>query len=183
MRQSGWLLLLLALFVTEGWGDVYQKAGMFVSVFDTVTDYQFGGVGLQYEVGRSSDWGKVGGEFRLGYVGYSDNSNSSYGEDRDCSIVPIELGLKLSKPVGERWAPYISAGVGLYTFRDFSDYDYDDILGYHGAIGCEFYFQKQLGVYLQLKYTKATDDLEGNGFGTHYGIDGLGGDLGVFFRF
>lgn len=177
-------LLILTMMATAGHADMYQKLGGFLSTVDTITDYTFFGIGLQYEIGYKSTWGAIGGEFRLSYTSYTDDDHDAYGDDEEnYSIIPIEAGLKYSKPLGDKWAPYISGGVGLYKFKDDSDFDYDDIVGFHGAIGCEFYLVEAFGLFLQLKYTDATDDLEGHGLGNRYGVEGLGGDAGMIVRF
>jgi hypothetical protein len=80
-------------------------------------------------------------------------------------------------------APYASVGVGVYSFDDDSSFSYDPLMGFYGALGCEFRSRQLHCIYFQLKYTLATGDVDGNGFGTTYGVDGIGGEIGVMARF
>lgn len=181
LRAIGLSLVLCASVCQAG---AYQKTGCFFSMIDTISDFQFWGVGLQYEAGQQGDWGSLGAEFRVSYDMYEETDSSSYADDnRKCSIVPLEVGAKYALAAGARWAPYASLGVGLYMFEDYTDFDYDSIVGFHGALGAEFYIDPSVGLYLQLKYTQATDEVEGNGFGDEYGVEGLGGDMGIFLKF
>jgi hypothetical protein len=181
MRLRKLLIVVLTAITTVAQAETYQNIGFSLSEITSVSDYTFWGPGLRYEFGSARSWGDIGAEVRLSYNDYMDESDST--DASTFSIVPFEVGIKYTRLMNAWIAPYAAVGVGVYSFADESDFNYDPLMGFYGAMGCEFRSRRVIGGYFQLKYTSATGDAEGNGFGTTYGVDGIGGEIGVMGRF
>lgn len=162
----------------------FHEIGLVVGSVNTVTDYSFAGPGLRYEFGTVQASGQYGVEVRYTGFLYEVDDYAKGGPMGDYDIAAFEVGFKYAKPMTHA-SPYVVIGLGHYTFEDPSSYDYDALTGFHLAGGVEFLPErsKQLQVFAQLRYTQATDDLEDNRYGTEYGIDGVGFDVGVGWRF
>lgn len=164
--------------------ETFHEIGTFLGSVSSVTDYSFAGLGLRYEFGTLRDSGQYSAEFRFAGFMYEVDDRSQAGPIGDYDITALELGFKYAKPLTQV-SPYVVIGLGHYTFEDPSSYEYDALTGFHLAGGVELLAgrTKSVQLFAQLRYTQATDDVEGNSYGTEYGLDGLGFDAGVGFRF
>jgi hypothetical protein len=174
-RGVGWLLLAAVPVLGAG---CFHGPGIELGAFGSSVDARdlgqgYGGGG-KLEL-NPIDWISVDG--RASWVRFSDT---------DVDLIPLEAAALLNFPtLGERFVPYVGAGVGYYLFRA-DDADLSDDVGFFPLVGLEagLYRVSLLAearwVFLQTDVDSARGELRNL---TEADVDGLGINIGIVFRF
>jgi len=107
-------------------------------------------------------------------------------DDVNIDMIPLEVAALVNLPLfWERFVPYAGVGTGYYMFSG-SGGDLDDEVGYFPLAGLEIGFHK-LSILAEARYLFLETDVE-NGKGElagqdEAGLDGLGINVGLLFRF
>jgi len=150
------------------------ELGVFGSYLDTDDLGEGIGPGVKLEL-QPSDW--LGIDARVSYISF---------DNPDVDMYPLELAALLNIPLAdEQIVPYVGIGAGYYIF-DATGFDMDDNVGFFPVLGLEI-GAYNLSFLIEARWLFLDSDLDDAAadFGnmSEAGLDGLGINLGLLFRF
>jgi len=166
-----------------------HRAGIFGSYIDQENGSGYGG-GVKYEWMCDKNYGA---EARISYL---------TGEDTDGNVIPLELGLVGQIPV-EKVFLYAGIGGGYYIYQDvapmiggWDEEDPDPVFGFYVLGGLRYDLNESMILFGEIKYTSAEFDMEQSrtttipgvlvrveSMNVSGGLDGVGGNIGLLWRF
>lgn len=178
MRTQRSLIMVMVVILAFVSGDWARGQGIEFGVFgsyldsDDLGDGYGGGVKLELQ---PIDW--LGIDARASYIGFDSPNVDMY---------PLELAALLNIPLAnEQIVPYAGVGVGYYMF-DADGFDMDDNVGFFPVVGLEI-GAYNLSFLVEARWLFLDSDLSdaASDFGdmNEAGLDGLGINLGLLFRF
>lgn len=166
-----------------------NRAGVFGSYVEQDNSSGYGG-GVKYEWMAEQNYGV---EARVSYL---------TGDDTDGNVIPLEVGLVGQVPV-EKVFLYAGIGGGYYIYQDvapmiggWDEEDPDPAFGFYVLGGIRYDLNENLTLFGEVKYTNAEFDMEQSrtttipgvlvrveSMNVSGGLDGVGGNIGLLWRF
>ena len=189
MKIKAFTILAFWACVGGSYAGVGGGVGPYATALKGVGDYVFG-AGVRGELTFNK------------YIGLEARVSYTDAADADAGIMPFEAGIVGIIPLGKSNAELFGCvGGGYYTITGdttvgSTGLEMDPIFGFYGAAGLNVFVTKNIKLFIDIKYTsaknEATETTTGGiaGFYTwtrttsvEYGVDGVGGDIGVMFTF